>query len=231
MANPKIWAVHGKPIVIGLLLSAFLVTPVALQAQETEKSASQKAKETLKAREKAAGGIGDRCALGIGLSANRYVFRKYAGNTQFELGDRLISVGGKKLTGSADHFEILAKTAPDASLTVEVERAGAAIEFTASCFSVKPYNDADIRVLTAMSKRDWRGCLTAVRDREALAGASSENQWTYMTCGRFAKAYDRNSEARIAYEAWRRTIDEAQWDPILWPSTRGEVIGVLLIIP
>lgn len=198
-------------------------------AQNVPKVIAQRATTALEERAKHPELSMDRCSLKVVVSDNLYVQATQGSTADLRRGDRLLSVDGQKLGASyLTYLQVIARFPPSTAVKVSVDRNGQIVDVPVTCENVKKYADSWETILVAAAKKDWRACTSAIRDYEAITGGPSADSLSlYLECGFHAGEFDRDQTPRVAYQFWRQKIDEGQWDPIAWPATKGEVLGVL----
>jgi hypothetical protein len=184
---------------LGLL--AYLVQPAALLAQD--RSAIRDGARQSAAILRAVGEPKDRCSLGVQFENKRVV--EVFGQTNLQVGDRFLEVGGKEGEALTDEgiVSILRTTQPDAQIEVKVDRFGANLQINVKCQNSKPYYEDTLPLLDLVAKGRWDECRTK----------GSQSQFDHLDllrlraiCTEFSRGDQTVEKARIAYQVLRSTI-------------------------
>lgn len=217
-------------LVAAVALASFSDTALA---QNAPKVVSQRAADAIAQLRTTPGQLGDRCALGVLFSENKYVYSIYLpeAREKFVLGDRILRVNDQSVEGPQSVFySVVGKIPPGEIARVTVERAGKMLEVEVRCANARPYTEAHMRILEAARAKNWRDCVAAIRAANELDGyPSSFAAHAYIDCGAHAGEFSPVQTPMVAYEYWRLVIEEGKWDPKAWPRTRGHVLGMLSV--
>lgn len=209
-----------------IALGAALTSPHTL-AQSTARESAQAAKARLQELQNEP--IDTSCRLGVTLTLEHLIVSsRLSKDSSLVAGDKIISIDGTQISEFDEVSEALSKHTVGESVPIKVVRNGAEEQLTARCSDMTPFANSRIKILSAAAKRDWRGCLAAVDQAEATVGPLAQFAWSRVRCSQHAYRSISNADAaRLAYEAWRRQINETRWDPTSWAVTRGDLLGAL----
>jgi len=142
--------------------------------------------------------------------------------------DILISIGGRQTVYGQPHSWLQAMRAlPKGAdrFDVTVRRAGEDVRLRLSCRSHTSYFEAERRVWTAITRRDWNECASASRSAMQTFGKSTSAMIDIQVrCARAGK-WSTNRLAPLVYEYCVALLDElSAVVPTEQPSTRKEVL-------
>ncbi|WP_216821969.1 SHOCT domain-containing protein [Stenotrophomonas sp. SAU14A_NAIMI4_5] len=201
-----------------LLASALAVSGTcAAQSGKEVKALAKEAAQTLRA----GGEPMDRCDLGARLDDAAVVVGTY--NTEvLRLGDRLLSVNGKEITGQATStaVAILKTLSPGSTIPLAIERNGAKSEVPLVCGNSRPRIENLLAGLDAAARGKPQECAAILGERDDQGAFGSEMRFRCLAA---TKGTQERQLAGARYVALQDAIAEAHWSRPM----RERVLGSL----
>lgn len=144
----------------------------------------------------------------------------------FQAGDVVVSINGAALNEASRTglIDVLEHLAPDADVSVGVQRAGVAQTVTTRCSDVKPFYDTLRAAADAAVADDGRGCAAHLAAAAALHALSATWARLQMSCRIDAGQLRGSAVWQADYELYHQLIDEARPAPARLAALRHPVL-------
>ena len=145
-------------------------------------------------------------------------------------GDRIVAVNGTRGLNQEGRTHAIVSNPPGTRVVLTIDRQGSETEIGFVCEDGARYRDAAMRTLEAASRKDWMACKEAAQDYVRIDGIRpAVVLQAFLSCNeaqRVAQLRPPNfNDAGLVYEANRKGIEEARYDPGVLASIRGEVLS------
>jgi S1-C subfamily serine protease len=145
-------------------------------------------------------------------------------------GDRVVAVNGVRVFNAEEGTREIIINPPGATLILTVDRNGDERDISARCDDGSRFRTATLRILEATANKDWKACREAIQDFVRMVGTTPAyilDSWLQCTEAERVAAsrpFDLN-DAQLRYEANRKRIEEARYDPLILAEIRGRVLA------
>ena len=175
---------------------------------------------------------GSFCGLGY-LDFPNGVIHTVRPNTEaagLKPGDRIVAVNGTRGLNQEGRNRAIVSNPPGTRVVLTIDRKGSETEIVFVCGDGARSRDAAMRILEAASRKDWTACKEAAQDYVRIDGIRlAAILQAYLSCSEAERLAQRRrpnaNDAGLLYEATRKGIEEARYDPGVLASIRGEVLS------
>lgn len=171
-----------------------------------------------------------RCLFGFGLSPSLYIsaLSPRASDSGLRKGDRVVSVGGVKISSFNEFFGAIANASVGDSIAFEVTRGRNKGTVSVPCHDPRSMVNAEQTLFTAAARGDWDGCIAASLDYERALGVVLPGSLGWRLRCLLEKQGHRvnNVVASLVYDFWRLRLQAAAYEPDGVAPLRGQILGV-----
>jgi len=171
----------------------------------------------------------DSCLIGVKVAGNGSIIRtKKNIVSKFQLGDKIIAIGGEKVSDRKTRYEVYKKYKPGDKAIITINRGTQTKNIEVICESLQKWIKIEAEIFKAVSEGRWADCTNAaykyyIEENEVFG--SSRPTRILVQCNDMVRFNGINfrpytyDDALMAYESYRRTIEEAQY-------IQGELIEI-----